>query len=86
MDRDLGFQFIEELTALPTPLLRIGAIDAVTEFRHCQCTDDDGNVACGFADFLIASGVVSFFRSAATRTLESSTIPRTAGSMARGAP
>src|SRR5580658_6751383 len=52
MNWDLRFQFIEELTALPASLRRIGAIYAVTEFRHRQRTDDDGNVACGFADFL----------------------------------
>jgi hypothetical protein len=49
--------------------------DSVAGFRHRHRTDHDGNIGGGFTDFLVASGVVSFFRSAATRTLDRVLIP-----------
>jgi hypothetical protein len=43
-------QLIEKLAALPGSFRRLSPIDAVSEFRHRQRADHDGDIADGFAD------------------------------------
>lgn len=84
MDGDRGFEFVQKLSALLTTFRRIGTMDSVGEFRHGQRADDDRHVADHSANVLEHAGVVCFDRSAATRTLESRTSPRTADAMVHG--
>jgi len=86
MDWDLCFEFVEELTPLAATLRRIGTIDAVASSATANAQITIGTSLITLRICLIASGVVSFLRSAATRTLESSTNPRKAGSMGRDVP
>jgi len=50
MDRDLRFEFVEELAALTTPLRSSGSVDSVSQFSHRQRRDDDGKVTNGRTD------------------------------------
>ena len=44
MHRNVGLQLIGKLAALLTAFGCVGAVDAVTEFRHRQDRDDDGHI------------------------------------------
>jgi len=50
MNGYVRLQLIQEFTALPASFRRLGPIDAVSEFRHRQRADHDGDIADGFTD------------------------------------
>jgi hypothetical protein len=50
MDGHVRHQLIEKLAALPASFRRLGPIDAVSEFRHRQRADHDGDLANSFTD------------------------------------
>jgi hypothetical protein len=77
MNRDMLFQFVQKPAAVLRFRFRACVIDSVAQLGDSQSADHDRNIAGACRRFRITSCVVSFPRSAVTRTLESATKPLT---------
>lgn len=79
-----GLQLFQKLSALMLAFGRISPMDTVGQLGHGQRADDDPTSPTAARICWITSDVVRLARSAATRTLESRTSPRTADAMVHG--
>lgn len=82
LNRDGGFQLVEESAAAVAKLLRIGTVDAVADSATLMALSTIGISPIACITPSTAWAAVRFRRSAAMRTLESRTNPKRAGSMA----